>query len=140
MAKDFILFESYVLGQGIEVSSASALNQCMDLAYLFTLFNHVPKVAIQHATAKQVFKQPNDVTREYFEIIRNTATFVPQEGDLGIFDGTTNNPSGHIVVHTKNANTNKFESLDQNWAGMKKVTLVTHNYKNYLGVLRLKSI
>lgn len=138
--KDFNLFEIYVLGQGIEVSSKDAPFQCMDLAYLWALYNGVPKVAIQHGTAKEVFKTPNVVTRHYFEIIKNTPTFVPREGDLGIFDGTSNNPSGHIVVHTKKADTNKFESLDQNWGGKKFVTLVTHNYKNYLGVLRLKNV
>lgn len=137
--KDFELFQSYVLSQGIEVSDKSNLYMCMDLAYAFTLFNHVPKVAIQHATAKEVFKNPNDITRKYFEIIKNTKTFVPQEGDIGVFDGTTSNPAGHIIVHTEKADIKTFVSLDQNWAGKKYVTLVTHDYpKTYLGVLRLK--
>lgn len=140
MIKNFKIFLDYALNQGVEVSDKSNLYQCLDLAYEYTLFLNVPKVAIAHLHAFQVFTEPNDVTRQYFELIKNTPEFVPQEGDLCVF-GTEVGTSGHISVSNGKGNLKTFESVDQNWAGASKVGVVVHKYggKNgLLGVLRYK--
>lgn len=134
---NFSVFKDNILGQGVEVSSKEASFQCMDLAYLWVFCHFVPKISIQHACAYQVYKMPNYVTKYYFDIIPNTATFVPETGDLGVFDATKENPAGHICVCTGEGDTNGFRSLDQNYGGS-YVRFVWHDYKNFFGVLRLK--
>lgn len=133
----FSIFSNNILGQGVEVSSKQSSFQCMDLAYLWVFCNSIPKATIQHQYAKDVYKQPTAITKQYFDIIPNTASFVPQTGDLGMFDATPGNVAGHICVCTGEGDTNWFRSLDQNY-GASYVKYVKHDYKNFLGVLRLK--
>jgi hypothetical protein len=134
----FNLFSNWVLGQGVELSDKTNIYQCMDLAYAYCLFLNIPKKTIQHLYAYEVFTSPNDITNEYFQILPNTPDLVPQEGDLGIFNKVSTNIAGHICVCTGEGDTKTFKSLDQNWAGVSKVSEVTHTYVNFLGVLRPK--
>lgn len=136
--KDFEIFKNYVLSQGVEISDKTNVYQCMDLAYAFCLFLHVPKDTVRHLYAYQIFTSPNDITNEYFQIIPNDDSFIPQEGDIGVFNKTNSNIAGHVCICTGNGNTKTFKSLDQNWAGQSKVSEVTHDYINFLGVLRPK--
>lgn len=128
--------------QAVEVSDKSNLYQCMDWAYLYIFCLGYPKATIQHLYAYEVFTKPTDLTRQYFDIIPNTADFIPKEGDLGVF-GTEVGVAGHIVVCNGKGDLKTFQSWDQNWNGQSKITLVTHSYggKNgFLGVLRPKVI
>ena len=138
--KNFQLFLDYALNQGVEVSDKSNVYQCMDLAYNFCLFLNVPKKTIQHLHAYEVYKLPNETTKEFFELIPNTATFVPQQGDLCVF-GKEVGVSGHISIATGKGDTKTFESLDQNWGGVSKSVYIIHKYggkEGLLGVLRFK--
>ena len=74
--------------------------------------------------------------------IQNYAEFVPEPGDIAIWDGWGSNPYGHTAVIIS-ANVNTFESIDQNWYNANGTTgspaaRVTHNYTNpkFWGVLR----
>ena len=140
MKEKYQLFYSWVLSQGIELSDKTNPYQCMDLAYSWVFFLNFPKATIQHLYAYEVFTLPNDLTTQYFELIPNSSTFVPQVGDIAVFDKTSTNIAGHISVCTGDGDTNTFSSLDQNWAGNSKATLVKHGYDSpkLLGVLRPK--
>lgn len=83
---------------------------------------------------------PEDVTR-----IMNSASFIPQPGDVFIFgkpyalDGNGNS-LGHTGVITS-ANATNFQSVDQNWFNASLTVgsppaAITHNYNGFLGVLR----
>lgn len=140
MENKYKQFESDILSQGVEVSDRSNPYQCMDLAYLWVLTLEIPKATIQRLYAKDVYLQANDFTKKYFEVIPNSATFIPKAGDLAVFDKTATNPSGHIAVARGIGNLNVFQSLDQNWNGTPGAFIVSHNYNSpkLLGVLRPK--
>lgn len=123
-------------GQFIEVSYKEAEFQCMDLAYLWAFCLGLPKGAIQHQYAYQVFTSPNDLTREYFDIIKNTPDFIPQDGDIGVFEGGT---AGHIVVCLSGGTTKTFPCFEQNTPlGSNAHITPNKSYTNFLGVLRPK--
>lgn len=136
---NFSRFYNNVIGQAVEVSSVSAPMQCLDGAYLWIFCNNVPKVTIQHGSAYQVFTNPNAETKKYFDIIPNTPTFVPKTGDLGVY-GQGVGPHGHIGICTGEGDVNTFKMFEQNWSGKKYMRVNTHNYKSFLGVLRLKNV
>lgn len=88
--------------------------------------------------AKDYFKMYSKRTPlvENFERIKNTPEFIPCFGDICVFDGKY----GHICICTGvDGTTSKFQSIDLNY-GSKKVKTVTHNYTNFLGVLRPKNL
>lgn len=68
-----------------------------------------------------------------FSKISNTPTFVPQKGDIVIWN---NGKYGHIAIATGQGTTKWFNSFDQNYGLNKKCRIVKHDYKNFLGVLR----
>ena len=73
---------------------------------------------------------------ENFERIANTPEFIPCFGDICVFNGEY----GHVCICTGvDGTTSKFQSIDLNY-GSKKVKTVTHNYTNFLGVLRPKNL
>jgi hypothetical protein len=133
----FNLFSSWVTGQGIEISDKTNSYQCFDLAYAYIFFLNIPKSTIQHLYAYEIFTKPTDTTNTFFERIENSDIFIPKQGDIGIFD-TKVGIAGHVCVCTGEGDTKTFKSLDQNWNGKSIVTLVTHNYTGFLGVLRPK--
>jgi len=72
--------------------------------------------------------------------IPNTDDFVPQKGDIMVWNGNTGGGFGHIAICTgKNTGLQYFESLDQNWNG-RQAHYVNHNYNNVYGVLRSSDI
>ena len=137
LQKKFELFKENVGTNWVEVSSKSAPFQCMDLAYLWIFTLNIPKATIQNSYAYQVFTAPKPITKEYFEIIKNSASFVPQVGDLCVWDKKFNGTVGHIAIATGKGDTKTFESFDQN-IGSLYPQVIKHDYKNFLGVLRPK--
>ena len=74
--------------------------------------------------------------------IQNYAEFVPEPGDIAIWDAWAQSDVGHTSIIVS-ANVNTFESIDQNWYNANRRTgspaaKVTHNYTNpkFWGVLR----
>jgi len=124
-------------GKPCEVNDPSNLNQCMDLAYAWCDELEVPRDAIRHLYAYEVYTKPNDITIKYFEMVPNTALAVPKVGDLVVFKGGT---AGHISIRSEGASdTNSFESFDQNFGNtVNKCGLIRHPYDNVLGFLRFR--
>lgn len=133
----FNLFKDNIGNNFVEISSSSAKYQCMDLAYAYIFTLNIPKATIQNTYAYQVFTAPKAITKEYFEIIKNTPEFVPQVGDLCVWDKKFNGTAGHIAIATGKGDTNTFESFDQN-IGSLYPQVIKHNYVHFLGVLRPK--
>ena len=86
--------------------------------------------------AKDYYENFNNLPlKNYFTRIANTASFVPQKGDILVWGAGLGNKYGHIAIATGEGNTSNFYSYDLNW-GSKTVHKVQHNYKGFLGVLR----
>ena len=67
----------------------------------------------------------------------NTASFVPQKGDIMVWNGNKGGGAGHLAICTGEGNTSEFYSYDQNWNG-KEMHKVKHDYDDVYGVLRPK--
>lgn len=133
------LFSKYN-GKPCEVNDPSNLNQCFDLAYAFCDVLGVTRDTIRHLYASEIYTKPNDLTVKYFELVPNTAMFVPKVGDICVFKGGV---AGHVSIATGEGDTNTFKSFDQNWNTTSddqnnKCVVITHSYDNLLGVLRFR--
>ena len=131
-------FIDNTIGQFIEVSSSSALYQCMDLAYNWVFCLGFPKATIQNQYAYQVYTNPKEITYHYFDLIPNTSDFIPQDGDIGVFDKTTSNIAGHIVICLGGGTTSKFKRFEQNNPLGTNAHIGEGGYSKFLGVLRPK--
>ena len=127
-------------GKGTDYDGAYGV-QCVDLikAYLKKVFNISPGAwGNAHAYYDNFYSIPglyNNFTR-----ITNTASFVPQKGDIIVWRKGTGFPYGHIAICNGEGTTSWFKSYDQNWTGKNdKCTLITHNYNMVAGVLRPKN-
>lgn len=72
-----------------------------------------------------------------FTKIKNTASFIPQKGDIMVWDGNKGSGAGHVAICTGEGTTSYFYSYDQNWNG-KTMKRIKHDYKDVYGVLRPK--
>lgn len=70
-----------------------------------------------------------------YQRIDNTPEFVPQAGDLMVWNKNLGAGAGHVAVCTGEGDTNYFVSLDQNW-NRPTASYVRHTYDNVIGVLR----
>lgn len=112
--------------------------QCVDLIkmYLNKVFGLNPGA---WGNAKDYYENYNNntVLKANFTRIANTASFVPQKGDIAVWGAGLGNTYGHVAIATGEGNTSEFYSYDLNWNG-KTVHKVQHTYKGFLGVLRPK--
>jgi hypothetical protein len=133
-------FIANINGQFVEVSDRTNVYQCMDLAYLWIFCLGFPKETISHLYAYQVYTQPSDLTRQYFDLIPNTSTFIPQDGDVTVFDRTSSNVAGHIGVALRGGTISWFNNFEQNWPIGTNAAIRSRNYNTpkLLGVLRPK--
>lgn len=127
-------------GQFVEVSDASNRFQCMDLAYNWVFVLGYPKATIQHLYAYQVFTEPNDITRKYFDVIPNSPEFIPNDGDIAVYDKTPGNIAGHIGIALGGGTTASFKCFEQNYPVGTNSSVRDRNYTTpkLLGVLRPK--
>jgi hypothetical protein len=112
--------------------------QCVDEARFY--FSEVCGLKKQPAGvvgAKDFFlRYCNDpVLVEHFERIPNTPTFIPEPGDIVIWNGTEGNPYGHVAIFVK-GDIRAFDSFDQNLPAGAPCGIVHHTYNNVLGFLR----
>lgn len=126
--------------QFVEVSDRTNTYQCMDLAYLWVFALGYPKATIQHLYAYEVYTKPTDLTRQYFDLLPNTATFIPQDGDIAVYDKTASNIAGHIGVALGGGTISSFRCFEQNYpVGTNAVVRIRdYNTPRLLGVLRPK--
>lgn len=123
------------LGKPVEREDASNLDQCMDWAFAYVDALGIPRSAIRHLRAYQIWTEATAETKQYFDLIPNTPTGVPPKGALVIFD-TTVGVSGHVCIASGNADGLKtFQSTDQNWNGHLYIEYIWHNYNGVLGWL-----
>lgn len=123
-------------GKSIDYDGVAGV-QCVDLAkmYLDKVFGIK---AGAWGNAKDYYENYNNLPLgNTFDRIGNTASFVPQRGDIVVWGAGLGNKYGHIAIATGEGNTSNFYSYDLNW-GSKVVKKVQHNYKGFLGVLRAK--
>ncbi|MDR1838694.1 MAG: CHAP domain-containing protein [Treponema sp.] len=74
----------------------------------------------------------------HFKKITNTPIFIPKEGDICVWNKNKGGGYGHIGIVYGNQQTVKMLTcLEQNWKPL-KVSIVTHNYNDVLGFLRVK--
>ena len=109
--------------------------QCVDLAkmYLDKVFGIK---AGAWGNAKDYYENFNNLPlKSSFSRIGNSASFVPQKGDIVVWGAGLGNKYGHIAIATGEGNTSNFNSYDLNW-GSRTVKKVSHNYRGFLGVLR----
>lgn len=113
--------------------------QCVDLIkmYLNKVFELKPG-SWGDARAYYENYNNNSVLKTNFDRIENTPDFIPQKGDIVVWNKNVGNGCGHVAVATGEGTTTYFYSHDQGW-GEKKVRKVYHNYTNVLGVLRPKN-
>lgn len=128
-------FVENLQGQFVEVSYKDAIYQCMDLAYNWVFCLGFPKSTIQHTYAYEVFTSPNATTLEHFEIIPNSLTAIPQDGDLVVWSNKYG-PAGHIAIALGGGNTDKFWCFEQNNPLGSNAHLRERSYTNVLGWLR----
>lgn len=109
----------------------------MDLAYLWVFCLGYPKATIQHLYAYEAFTKPNDITYKYFDLIPNSATFIPNDGDLCVFQSGV---AGHIGIALGGGTTSTFKDFEQNWPTGTNASVRDRNYNTpkLLGVLRPK--
>lgn len=124
-------------GQFIEVSYKEAIYQCMDLAYLWAFCLDIPKAAVQHQYAYQVYTEASDFTKKYFDILPNTPEFIPEAGDLVIWSNKYG-PAGHIGIAIGDGNVDKFWVFEQNNPLGTNAHVQERSYSCVLGVLRPK--
>jgi hypothetical protein len=99
----------------VEKEDASALDQCMDLAFAWCDTLGIPRETIRHPYAHQIWDNPSDVTRKYFDLIPNEASNKPAAGDIIVFKVTNGIPVGHVSLETGKSDTMNVVSFDQNW-------------------------
>lgn len=137
MAMDFDTFIIRSLNHGVDYDGVAGV-QCVDL-----IMNYLDKVfdlkGVIYADAHHYYNNFNNypVLTKNFTRIKNTPEFIPQRGDICIFNKSPSMPFGHICIATGKGNLNIFQSYDQNF-GRKECYIVTHNYNGFLGVLRYK--
>lgn len=112
--------------------------QCVDLIklYLNKVFGIKPG---SWGNAKYYwlnFEKHSELVKNFTKI-KNTASFVPQKGDIMVWDGDKGNGAGHAAICTGDGTTSYFYSYDQNW-NVKAMKKVKHDYRDVYGVLRPK--
>ena len=117
--------------------------QCFDLAVCWTDILGVPHYGgnpspFPYVNAYEIYKRPNEISSKYFEFIPNTPDYVPQKGDILVWDGKLNGDIGHVAVATGQGDTNTFQSFSQNYPLNSNAHLIRTNYDHVLGALRYK--
>lgn len=82
------------------------------------------------------FDKHSELTKNFTKV-SNTASSIPQKGDIMVWNGNAGSGCGHVAICTGEGTTSYFYSYDQNWNG-KKMHKVKHEYDNVYGVLRPK--
>lgn len=120
---------------GKEVDTDGAYGgQCMDLMHKYIVDVLGYDLSLFAAsTAYQAYKNADD---DRFDKIANSATNVPQPGDI-VFWNTGVGSAGHVAVFIS-GDENSFKSFDQNWPVNSFCHVQDHNYKSVAGWLHPK--
>jgi len=72
------------------------------------------------------------------EFIKNTVDYLPEAGEVAVWNGRVGGRAGHISVVLEKGLQATFQSLDQNWSKPLFITQEKHSYTNVRGFLRKK--
>lgn len=142
MASKFNTWINSHIGKGWDYDGNYGV-QCYDLFnfYAHDFFSVPNSDLLKFSYAYELFSrfEETSVLKTKFTKIANTASFVPQRGDVCIWKKSLNGKAGHVAIASGEGNTSYFYSYDQNWTGKNdKMTKVKHSYSNFYGVLRPK--
>ena len=134
-------FKNKYLGKQVEYHSygAGAYNQCVDLINQYIndcLDSNTKDYTEIIGTNAKDFNTKYD--SEDFEWVENTPLGIPQEGDIIVWNGNVGGGAGHVAIFLTGG-VNAFQSLDQNWSIVERVTQENHSYDNIQGWLRPKT-
>lgn len=120
---------------GVDVDGAYG-KQCMDLYNDFC--HRVLEVEGKTgcASAKLIITKDKTI-KKYTKQIKNTPSFIPQKGDIAVWQG---GEYGHVAIVRDNKSTvNVLRTIDQNWTPQ-KLTEVNHNYIDYAPLYFLRPL
>jgi len=105
--------------------------QCTDLANDYIL--KVWKLATIIGTNAKDFPERLSPGMEF---IKNAVDYLPEAGELAVWNGQVGGGAGHISVVLKKGLQATFQSLDQNWSKPLFITQEKHSYTNVRGFIR----
>lgn len=131
------LFITKYNGKTIGYPEGSYVGECLSLVkqYMKEMYGFSPPPSGSNSAYGYWSNFPKPLG-DYFTKIPNTLEFIPQAGDIAIWNTKAGNGYGHIAIVTEATQT-KFKSFDQNWGG-KHAHIVEHDYTNVVGFLRPK--
>lgn len=137
--KSFEKFIKEVDGTSFNFDKVAGI-QCVDLIkkYLKECFEIDVPLGFGNAIDYYTGFEKKKLLYENFIKIKNTPEFIPEKGDIFVWNEKRGKGAGHIAICTGEGTTSYFYSYDLNWNNKKKVQKVKHDYKNVLGVLRKK--
>jgi hypothetical protein len=116
--------------------------QCVQfIRWILAAFLKLPQWKAVRGAADFWAAYENDpAMNQYWDKIPNTPDFVPQEGDICVWDRNKGGGYGHIgFVYEDDHTVKYFYCIEANWKPL-KVTVAQHNYNNASGFLRLKGL
>lgn len=139
MEMNLVEFVSKYNGKKIDWDGAYQ-GQCVDLfrQYVHEVLALSQPKSVSGAADFWTNYDTDPVLKNNFDKIANSETFVPQAGDVGLWNKRAGGGFGHVGVCTGKGDTTFFESFDQNWKTISVCELINHNYTNFYGVLRPK--
>lgn len=129
-------------GKGIDFDGAYG-DQCMDLMhqYIVEVLGLTDGRILAAEYARYVYESFSNIFgNQYFEKIANTATNVPQKGDILFWKANVpglTGIAGHVAIFI-NGDVNSFNSFDQNYPTATKCHIQHHTYAGLYGWLRFK--
>jgi hypothetical protein len=103
--------------------------QCVDLVQFWGQAIGGPRFT---GNAKDLYKQ----TANFYTWIDNTASAVPQKGDIVVWSGAYNGSVGHVGIATGIGDTSTFQAFEQNDPTDSNSHLRSYSYASVLGWLR----
>lgn len=119
-----------------EVSDPTNPNQCFDLAVAWCNYLGIPKTAISHLYAYQIYTQPTEPTYVHFYRIPNLISTLPKQGDMIVWNYTYNGTAGHVGIVHGNILQQTLDVFVQNDPTGKPCLVKNYNYNHILGWLR----
>jgi hypothetical protein len=113
--KTFDQFYSENNNRSVEIADPTAKDQCMDLIFAWCLALGIPISAVGHQYAYQVWSNPTNETRKYFDLIQNGPDNVAVKGDILVFKQVVGIPIGHVSIETGKSDMMNAVTFDQNW-------------------------
>lgn len=119
-------------GRYVEREDATNVNQCFDLAFAYTDLLGIPRAAIRHLYAYQIFTNPTQLTYQHFHLLNSN----PQKGDIIVY-GNVVGPAGHVDIFLEGT-LQRFTAFSQNWPAGSPARVIQHSAWGVIGILRFK--